>query len=318
VTRVAIVLAVLTSISCGTQSGHDAGIVAGDGGRIRNGLIAFSATVAGTTQEQIFSADHDGGSRRQLTVAGINRFPSWTWDGTRLYFCSNRTGRFEIFSMAADGTGQQIFTVGTLPGNKLLPRPSPDGSKIAFVYEDPAVGHPEIWIVSATGQDAKRLTTTAKALAGPTWSLLPSFSPDGKQIAYGSTASGSTQIWVMNADGSNQKQLTSGLGSDFPDANAPAWSRDGRMIAFWAGFETQYGEIWVMNADGSNPQQLTDQPGTISSDNPAWSPDGTKLLFDTNRANAAEIWIMNADGSDQRRLMTVDAENTQFSWQPVP
>ncbi len=282
----------------------------------RNGRIAFSAPSSGG--EHIFSIDAQGGSRLQLTTEGsVNKFPAWSLDGATIVFSSNRTGMFELWTMRAGGGAQtQIRT--DLPGGKFIPQLSPDGTTIVFTYHDPAIGHPEVWSISANGGNARKLTTTPKAATGPTWSLLPHFSPDGRRIVYASTKSGSSQIWIMNADGSGQTQVTRGFGAQFPDANAPKWSPDGSKIAFWSGFETQYGEVWTMRADGTDARQLTDQPGTISSDNPAWSPDGTKLLFDTNRQISPQIWVMNADGSDQHLLVDIGIGNTQFSWQPLP
>ena len=281
-----------------------------------NGRIAFSAQASGAVH--IFSIDAQGGSRLQLTTEGMtNEYPAWSPDGTAIVFSSNRTGTFELWTMRADG-GAQTQDPTALPGGKFVPQLSPDGTTIVFAYIDPAIGHPEVWSISANGGDARKLTTTPKAATGPTWSLLPHFSPDGRRIVYASTKSGSSQIWIMNADGSGQTQITSGLGAEFPDANAPKWSPDGSKIAFWSGFETQYGEIWTMRADGTDARQLTDQPGTISSDNPAWSPDGTKILFDTNRESSPQIWMMNADGSDQHLLVDIGIGNTQFSWQPLP
>lgn len=282
----------------------------------KSGRIVFSAPAS--AGEQIFSMDPQRRSKVQLTTEGsVNRFPSWSADGLLILFSSNRTGKIELWSMHADGSAQRQIVTG-LPGEKWVPQLSPDSKTIVFAYGDPGVGHPEIWSVSATGRNPRRLTTTPKAATGPTWSLLPHFSPDGRRIVFASTKSGDSQIWIMNSDGSDQRQITHGLGPEFPDANAPKWSPDGKTIAFWAGFETKYGEIWTMRPDGSGTRQLTDQPGAISSDNPAWSPDGTKILFDTNRRGSAQIWVMNADGSDQHLLIDIAIGNTQFSWQPHP
>lgn len=294
----------------------DAGTVVDTGASgPRNGRIAFSAPAPGG--EHIFSIDAQGASRLQLSAEGsANKYPAWSADGALIVFSSNRTGAFELWTMRADGTAQTQIAV-RLRGDKVVPQLSPDGATIVFAYVDPAVGHPEVWSVSANGGNARRLTTTPKAATGPTWSLLPHFSPDGRRIAYASTASGSSQIWIMDADGSGQTQITRGLGAEFPDANAPKWSPDGSHIAFWAGLETQCGEIWTMRPDGTDARQLTDQPGTISSDNPAWSPDGTKILFDTNRRRSAQMWIMNVDGSAQQPLVDIGIGDTQFSWQPL-
>ena len=92
-------------------------------------------------------------------------------------------------------------------------------------------------------------------------------------------------LYVVNADGSGKQRLTSARYS------TPAWSPDGRKIAFGAG-----SNVWVMNADGSEPLNLTPDPGTDS--DPVWSPDGRRIAFLRDH----EVYVMNADGSGQRRL----------------
>jgi Tol biopolymer transport system component len=73
-----------------------------------------------------------------------------------------------------------------------------------------------------------------------------------------------------------------------------------------------------MDQDGRNKTQLTRAPAPASSDNPVWSPDGTKLLFDTNRRGTAEIWVIDADGSNERVLISdVRVIPARASWQPV-
>ena len=125
----------------------------------------------------------------------------------------------------------------------------------------------------------------------------------------------------MNNDGMQQRQLTHPRKSEYtPDgssANARAWLFSER-IAYWSGREHRYGQVWTMNPDGSNQKQLTDEPAPASSDNPTWSPDGKRILFDTQRRRRPEIWVMNSDGSDERVLVSdVKVIPMRTSWQPV-
>jgi len=216
--------------------------------------------------------------------------------------------------MDADGSNQTQITSAT-PGGNFIPEWSPDGTRIVYASLRDTVGHPEVWLMDSDGTHQARLTFTPTNPNGPTWSVHPSWSPDGENLVYASTASGNTQIWMMNADGSNQVQVTSGNGPQFPDSNASEWSRDGSRVAFWSGFETQFGEVWVMDPDGSNSQQLTETPDPLNSDNPVWSPDGSKIVFDTNRSGPVELWVMDADGADPAPL--VATSGGPASWQPV-
>jgi Tol biopolymer transport system component len=165
------------------------------------------------------------------------------------------------------------------------------------------------------GTGKRQLTkTTIKGLTRTgvniRWACRPAYSPDGTKIVYASTESGRSEIWVMNADGTNQRQFTYPGYPTAPDANFPSYSPDGTKIVFLGGYETEYGNIWVMNADSTQRTQLTMEPDSISSDEPAWSPDGNSIMFNSNRYDpnlkrrANQTWVMNADGSNPRVLFS--------------
>ena len=104
-----------------------------------------------------------------------------------------------------------------------------------------------------------------------------------------------SDIYVMNADGSGTRKLTHNA---LQNAE-PAWSPDGRKIAFRS---TRNGnrDIYVMNADGSGKRNLTRNAAWDS--RPSWSPDGRKIAFVSDRDGRLEAHVMNADGSGQRSL----------------
>jgi Tol biopolymer transport system component len=148
----------------------------------------------------------------------------------------------------------------------------------------------------------------------------------------GSQTDPQPQIGIMNSDGTNVRISTTENRTNVSvdassatttcetahDANAPAWSPVDNRIAFWSGIETQYGQIWVINSDGTNSRQLTEDCNHRNSDDPSWSPDGTKILFSTGRSGRNELWVMEADGSNEKRLSNIDAAPFpgRASWQP--
>ncbi len=285
---------------------------------VGNGRIAFTRMVAG--KPQIFTAAPDGTDVRQLTALGANHFPAWSRDGARIAFASNPTyptGPFEIWMMDADGSNQVPLTSGT-PGTNFVPDWSYDGTRIAFASaRPPAVPHPEVWVMNADGTEQTRLTITPPN-GQFTWSLHPSWAPDDARIYYASTASGSSQIWGMFANGAGQHQKTNGLGPGYPNANVPEFSREGSRLVFWSGIEGQYGEVWTMHWSGGDFHRVTDTPDPHNSDNPAWAPDGTKLLFDSGQpspSGGVNVWFITPGGSNQSLL--IPGAFGQTSWQPV-
>lgn len=103
-------------------------------------------------------------------------------------------------------------------------------------------------------------------------------------------------IFTMTPDGKNKKQLTSGQTEYW----MPAWSPDGKKIAFVSRLFGNGMHVYVMNADGTNPQQLTSTGTNMS---PSWSPDGTKIAFAHKWSGEItipwDIWCMNADGTNK-------------------
>jgi TolB protein len=121
----------------------------------------------------------------------------------------------------------------------------------------------------------------------------------GGKIAFVSDRDGNPEIYVMNADGSGQRNLT--LSPAFE--GAPAWSPDGRRIAFTSDRDGGTTGIYLMNADGSGLERLTRNLRTVDDLSPTWSPDGRRIAFvRTRRGGSPEIYVMDADGSQQRRL----------------
>lgn len=129
----------------------------------------------------------------------------------------------------------------------------------------------------------------------------PAFSPNGSTIVYSSSKDGSEEIWKMNADGSNKTQLT------FNNASIngrPRFSPDGNKISFYStlwknGVDSLH--IFTMDVNGGSLDTIT---STGNNYDPAWSPDGTKLIYAKKTSSSKSyIYIINIDGSGETRLI---------------
>jgi Tol biopolymer transport system component len=150
-------------------------------------------------------------------------------------------------------------------------------------------GNFEIYTMKADGSDAKRLTNNAAFDAGPT------FSPDGKRIAFVSHRDGNYEIYLMNADGTDQQRLTDNPAAD----RQPAFSPDGKRIAFASDRDGNF-EIYLMKADGSDQHRLTHR--RLVDDDPTFFPSGNKIAFVRGGAGFLDIFTMRADGTQVHRL----------------
>src|SRR5438105_3742906 len=214
---------------------------------------------------------------------------------------------YGLLMINPDGSGR-TFVPHT--GDANSPAWSPDGRKIAFQGEKG--GDFDIYTVNADGSGRTELTFSTAFDGDPAWS------PDGTKLAFESTRFGNSDVFVIAADGSSETQLTRSPGFD----GDPAWSPDGTKIAFTSVRDGNK-EIYLMNTDGTGQTRLTNNAGTVVNvdtdqvdQDPAWSPDGRKLAFESTRDGNFEIYSMNPDGSGQTRLTDHLGLDALPEWSP--
>jgi Tol biopolymer transport system component len=225
-----------------------------------------------------------------------------------LAFVSTRDGNPEIYTIRADGTGLRRLTNNRFGDYR--PAWSNHGR---IVFTSNRHGNEELYVMDEDGRNVKRLTRHPGSDIAAVWS------PDGRRIAFTRVGvDGNAVIMVMNADGTGVRRVSPkavrGYGSFTPD-----WSGAAGLIAFSSSYATpENPEIYVVRPNGTGLKRLTFTKGDaheLGDDGfPAWSPDGRRIAFSSNRTGEGELWIMNADGSGQRRLAGLKGRD---DWMPT-
>ncbi len=294
------------------------------------GKIAFSRYTGDEDNWDLYSVNANGSNLRRLTQSpGVDSQPSWSPDGSRLAFISNRTGIPLVFFLDV-GTSQTVGLSKNEPNILKMWKPSwsPDGGKVISGFSrcgDLSLSATQrscnsnyswglLWIDPSGNefQDLSRNTTQSfigdrvdRPLFASDDRLTygendSSWAPDSSRIVFSCGG-----ICTVNPDGEDRRQVGGNLGYSYN----PAWSPDGSRVAF-ATTKDGNAEIYVINVDGTGLQNLTNN----SADDwwPTWSPDGNKIAFVSMRDQRQQIYIMNADGTNP-----VNLSNSEY-WDDAP
>jgi protein kinase-like protein/WD40 repeat protein len=170
----------------------------------------------------VYDTARDATSR--FTLESSNNWPVWSTDGTRILYASNRPGtQWDIFAKHADGSGTEEKIFGR-PWTQIPRVVSPDGKRLVYTETDPNRGD-TLWTMSLNDP-----ADTRPLLDKTPGEETPTFSPDGRWIAYVTPESGRREVYVRSAAGMTGKwQITSGGGSE------PVWSPAGRELFYRVG-----------------------------------------------------------------------------------
>jgi serine/threonine protein kinase len=189
--------------------------------------------------------------------------------------------------------------VTNFAGVEAQPSLSPDGRSVAFISNRD--GQWDMYVGLVTGGGLMRLTTDPNVEARPRWS------PDGTKLLFSRlNDAGLQDIWVAPAFPGTPRRVVA-------NAFAPAWSADGRTIAY-----SSANTIWVSDADGANARQVTKpEPPPVFHDQPAFAHDGRSLAFIRRRLGPrSELALLDLDTATVRSLTSDDTLALSPTWSP--
>jgi dipeptidyl aminopeptidase/acylaminoacyl peptidase len=237
---------------------------------------------------------------RQPTVS----HPTIAPDGTRLAYLSEFDARTDLFCLEAGGTARQITSDHAVGHSSYAW--SPDGAEFVFTSAEDG----RLWCCSSTGGRPRRVSRVEGHLHSP------SFSPDGRFIAFLCMKGSTVDVMVTSVDGNWSKRIN--RGSDIP--LKPAWSLDSRRLIWHAypfdAMPWDQSELVVADVHGDQRPRAIATGSRVAWAQPAFSPNGERVVCVCDRGGSLNITEMRSDGSEQHVLHADAWEHGEPSYSP--
>ena len=252
--------------------------------------VIFVSNRTGTTELFILDLNNDQVS--QLTDTGRGKITPATALNARVAAYASREGSsYELYTAQLSTTWRTrrpVFaavnrlTVDTI--DETNPTLTADGSVIAFSANG------KIELMKANGQERRELVATDGFS-----NVAPAISPDGKSVAFMSNRSGENEIWLVNTTTKESRQLTKNAGL----LGGLGWSANSQRIVFTTATTTSKLTGIAMVEVATGEFRVLTEAGDGEA---AISPDGSRIVFTSNRNGDSELYLLNLNTNAVRRL----------------
>ncbi|OGU14661.1 MAG: hypothetical protein A3K13_00020 [Gemmatimonadetes bacterium RIFCSPLOWO2_12_FULL_68_9] len=252
---------------------------------------------------RVYRVDADGADVAALTPGGANAMsPTWMPGGAQFVYSDQRLGQLFVQDVSA---GRREVIPPTTSGQNYMPALAPDGRVLLFARANDEGTHVYAYNL------AERCCLQRLTAGRFSDNLSPTFSPDGRRIAFVSTRAGAPQIYAMSADGTEQELFAPFDYGVTGSSYAPEWSPDGLHLTFHRDVAGSY-QVFVMDAASRTVRQLT---SAGRNEDPTWAPDGRHLAFVSSRTGTRQLWVMDMDTGRVRQLTRLEGTRLP-SWSP--
>jgi TolB protein len=276
----------------------------------KNGLLVFQreAPAGDHTQTDLYTIAPGGAGLLRLTASGNrNEFgPAWNAAGTRIAFWRTAApfGFGSVWTMNGDGSQPTRLTHGV---DARDPAWNPAGNRLVFTLVTGV--NFDLWSMRASDGGGLRHLTSGRAL-----DFEAAWSPNGTRLAFtrGFAQGDVGDIYVLNLRTDTVHRVTRARGYD----HQVNWAPGGHRLVFERDHAAT-SSIFAVNPDGSHLVRLT--RGPFFDTGPAYSPDGSRISFGSDRGGAAldDLWIMHANGTQLRRVQRLRFAESFPDWQPL-